>query len=46
MSASICKRDKTTGKKIHSMSLKEDGAGRKFESCDKCGACFSLYIMK
>ena len=35
----VCKKDKF-GVRIHTMKIKMDGEGRKFEACDRCGAFF------
>ncbi len=38
----ICKKDKVTKGRVHQFSMKVDGSGRKYWSCDKCGCVHIL----
>lgn len=39
----ICKKKNVNGepKRIHEMTLKIDGTGHQYQSCDHCGAFFT-----
>lgn len=39
----VCKRNSVTGVRSHTLTLKVDGFGREFVSCDKCGFAEVVY---